>query len=285
MEKWKQQIKSFVSGGVGGMCLVLVGHPFDLVKVRLQTGTGYSGMMDAFSSIFKSGGVSGLYKGVSAPLLGVTPIFAICFWGYEVGLQLYDSMIVNPKKENDVYSNDDVRAMVAGGFSALPTTLVMAPAERIKVIMQTSEAGFSGALARAWLEGGISSLYKGSAATLARDIPGSVAYFAVYEVAKRRLVSNPHQPNPLAILTAGGLAGMANWAVAIPADVVKSRWQSAPPGTYKSTMDVLQRLLKEEGPGALFKGFIPVMARAFPANAACFFGMETAKKTLDSLFP
>lgn len=214
---------------------------------------------------------------MSAPLLGVTPIFAICFWGYEVGLQLYDSVITQK-------GNNDIRAMAAGGFSALPTTLVMAPAERIKVIMQTSEAGFGAAMTRAWQEGGIASLFKGSAATLARDIPGSIAYFAVYEVAKRRL-ADPTNPNPLAILTAGGLAGMANWAVAIPADVVKSRWQSAAPGTYKSTMDVLQRLLREEGPGALFKGFAPVMARAFPANAACFFGMETSKKAIDRLFP
>lgn len=31
------QIKSFVAGGAGGICAVIVGHPFDLVKVRLQT--------------------------------------------------------------------------------------------------------------------------------------------------------------------------------------------------------------------------------------------------------
>lgn len=30
-------IKSFLSGGFGGMSAVLVGHPFDLTKTRLQT--------------------------------------------------------------------------------------------------------------------------------------------------------------------------------------------------------------------------------------------------------
>ncbi|KAL8896363.1 MAG: hypothetical protein Q9207_007742, partial [Kuettlingeria erythrocarpa] len=30
-------IRSFAAGGVGGICAVIVGHPFDLVKVRLQT--------------------------------------------------------------------------------------------------------------------------------------------------------------------------------------------------------------------------------------------------------
>jgi solute carrier family 25 (mitochondrial carnitine/acylcarnitine transporter), member 20/29 len=30
-------IKYFISGGFGGICTVLVGHPFDTIKVRLQT--------------------------------------------------------------------------------------------------------------------------------------------------------------------------------------------------------------------------------------------------------
>ena len=33
-------------------------------------------------------------------------------------------------------------------------------------------------------------------------------------------------------LFAGGMAGICNWLVAIPADVVKSRLQAAPAGKY-----------------------------------------------------
>lgn len=42
------QIRSFAAGGVGGVCAVVVGHPFDLVKVRMQTAQKgvYSGAMD-----------------------------------------------------------------------------------------------------------------------------------------------------------------------------------------------------------------------------------------------
>lgn len=39
---------------------------------------------------------------------------------------------------------------------------------------------------------------------------------------------------------------------------------------------VFREVIREEGPKALFKGFTPVMLRAFPANAACFFGLELA---------
>ena len=43
-----QSLRSLVAGGVGGVCAVVVGHPFDLVKVRLQTAEKgvYSGAMD-----------------------------------------------------------------------------------------------------------------------------------------------------------------------------------------------------------------------------------------------
>ena len=41
-------LRSLAAGGVGGVCAVLVGHPFDLVKVRLQTSERgvYSGALD-----------------------------------------------------------------------------------------------------------------------------------------------------------------------------------------------------------------------------------------------
>mmetsp|Transcript_8508 Transcript_8508/g.12122 ORF Transcript_8508/g.12122 Transcript_8508/m.12122 type:complete len:104 (+) Transcript_8508:770-1081(+) len=86
----------------------------------------------------------------------------------------------------------------------------------------------------------------------------------------------------LAILAAGGSAGMACWTASIPFDVLKSRYQSAPDGTYSGVLDVYKHLMKEEGPTALFRGIRPALIRAFPANAACFLGMELSRKLLSS---
>lgn len=53
----------------------------------------------------------------------------------------------------------------------------------------------------------------------------------------------------------------------------------APEGTYPNGIrDVAKTLLASEGPLALYKGMVPVLLRAFPANAACFVGFETCKK-------
>lgn len=72
-----QSLRALVAGGVGGICAVVVGHPFDLVKVRMQTAEKgvYSGAMDVVrTTIAREGLRRGLYAGVSAPLVGVTPM-------------------------------------------------------------------------------------------------------------------------------------------------------------------------------------------------------------------
>jgi solute carrier family 25 (mitochondrial carnitine/acylcarnitine transporter), member 20/29 len=106
----------------------------------------------------------------------------------------------------------------------------------------------------------------------------------------------------LRTLLAGGTAGILNWVVATPPDVLKSRFQTglyfsfiqidvdflvfvAPAGKYSGVADVLRELIRTEGIGALYKGIVPVMLRAFPANAACFLGYELTLKFLNYLLP
>ena len=75
-------LRSLAAGGFGGVCAVVVGHPFDLIKVRLQTAERgvYTGAIDALKkSIAKDGLRRGLYAGVSAPLVGVTPMCLLPF--------------------------------------------------------------------------------------------------------------------------------------------------------------------------------------------------------------
>lgn len=70
-------LRSLAAGGFGGICAVVVGHPFDLVKVRLQTAEKgvYTSAIDVVrKSVAKNGLARGLYAGVSAPLVGVTPM-------------------------------------------------------------------------------------------------------------------------------------------------------------------------------------------------------------------
>jgi solute carrier family 25 carnitine/acylcarnitine transporter 20/29 len=168
--------------------------------------------------------------------------------------------------------------------------------ERIKCLLQVQShasgkpqySGMTDCAKQVYRSGGIRSLYKGTLLTLSRDIPGSIAWFGTYEIIKRKLVQlqgieDPSKLSPLAVMVAGGFAGMACWGVSIPPDVLKSRYQTAPEGKYSSVLQVYHTLVKEEGYGALLTGFRPAMIRAFPANAACFLAMEVAKNALSFL--
>ncbi|CAF0978940.1 unnamed protein product [Didymodactylos carnosus] len=289
-------IKDFVAGGVGGACLVITGHPLDTIKVRLQTMSKpqlgetplYTGTFDCAKKIVSHEGFSGLYKGMGAPLIGVTPMFAICFFGYSIGKKLQ-----TPHGKNGQYSFPQIFA--AGMLSGVFTTIIMAPGERIKCLLQiqhnSSVKMYNGPVdcaKKLYKEGGIRSIYRGTAATLLRDVPATGVYFTSYEWLKKKLTPEGRPVGELSAwrtLVAGGTAGICNWIVAIPPDVLKSRYQTAPQGRYTGISHVFKELMQTEGIRSLYKGIVPVMLRAFPANAACFLGYELTIKFLDYLLP
>jgi len=271
---------------------VLVGHPFDLTKTRLQTAPegSYRGAIDVVRQTLARDGVKGMYRGMGPPLVGVTPIFAISFWGYDLGKKIVYA--ATPQRSSTQLSVGELA--FAGFFSAIPATLLAAPAERIKVVLQVQGQGkggtnYSGPIDAArglYREGGLKSIFRGTGATLARDGPGSAAYFVAYELAKKALTPANQPTSQLnlgAIIVAGGTAGVAMWSLAIPPDTIKSRIQSAPQGTYSGFLDCARKTIAKDGVKALWKGFGPAMARAFPANAATFLGVEASRSLLDKV--
>ncbi|CAK7212790.1 carnitine transporter [Sporothrix bragantina] len=295
------QARSFAAGGFGGICAVIVGHPFDLVKVRLQTAEKgvYSSAIDVVrKTVAKDGLRRGMYAGVTAPLVGVTPMFAVSFWGYDLGKQLVRTFSA-PNPDGSL-SIGQISA--AGFFSAVPMTAITAPFERVKVILQVQgqkvlapgeKPQYSGAIdvmRQLYKEGGFRSVFRGSVATLARDGPGSAAYFAAYEYIKQSLT--PKDPvtgkangqlSLTAITVAGAGAGIAMWIPVFPVDTVKSRLQtSTTPGLTIGS--VVKELYGRGGFKAFFPGIGPALARAVPANAATFLGVELAHQAMNKVF-
>ncbi|KAK3618609.1 carnitine transporter [Elasticomyces elasticus] len=296
-KKSVSSLRDFAAGGVGGIFAVVVGHPFDLVKVRMQTAEKgvYTGAMDVVrKTVAREGLVRGMYAGVSAPLVGVTPMFAVSFWGYGVGKQLVESF---SEVKDGQYSVGQVSA--AGFFSAIPMTIITAPFERVKIILQIQgqkqlapgeKPKYSGGMdvvRQLYKQGGIKSVYRGSVMTLARDGPGSAAYFATYETIKRRLTPKDESGKPQklslpAVMAAGGAAGVAMWIPVFPVDTIKSRLQSADGNAGISA--TIKQLYAKGGLKAFFPGMGPAMARAIPANAATFLGVELAHSAMNKTF-
>lgn len=71
-KKLKQMISDVFAGTVGGIAVVIVGHPFDTTKTRLQTAPSgfYRNTIDCVRKTIQWEGTKGFYRGVYSPLAG-----------------------------------------------------------------------------------------------------------------------------------------------------------------------------------------------------------------------
>jgi len=292
--------KDVTAGIFGGACLVAAGHPLDTIKVRLQTQPKpapgqppkFTGAFDCFWKTVRTEGVRGLYKGMSSPLMGVPPIYAVVFGAYGQAKRLLR------KDEDDPLTLGNI--FLAGCITGVATTPITAPVEAVKARLQIQYARPPGVPAtysgpfdcakKMFQAEGFRALGKGSVATYWRDIPGSGAYFVAYEFVKRKFIpegGTAADVGPLPLLLAGGCAGVANWLAVYPIDIFKSRVQTDQTGKYKpghrGLWQAFQEVLAEAGWRGCFKGLGPALLRSFPANAACFLGFELASRSLRNI--
>uniref|UniRef100_H3B7V4 Solute carrier family 25 member 20 n=1 Tax=Latimeria chalumnae TaxID=7897 RepID=H3B7V4_LATCH len=280
-------VKNFFAGGVGGVCLTLAGHPLDTVKVRLQTQPIplpqqrplYAGTADCLRKTITKEGFLGLYKGMGAPMLGVTPMIAICFFGYGLGKKLQQKQPEDPLTYLQLFN----AGMLAGFF----TTVIVAPGDRIKCLLQiqasSSSMKYAGPLdcvTQLYKESGIRGVYKGTLLTIIRDVPATGIYFMTYEWLKNCFTPEGQRANSefcpcFQFYKRGDRMNIYTLSILF----------LAPEGLYRGLTDVFRQLIQEEGPMSLYKGFSAVMLRAFPANAACFLGFELSMKLLHWLTP
>jgi hypothetical protein len=123
--------KELTSGGVAGGVGIIATQPMDTIRVRLQSQNKvrYSGIMDATMSALRAEGVSGLYKGIAAPVLTVGLMNAVLFFSYESAVSLI-------KQTAGVQDLSLAQIFLAGSMSGFASAFVTAPTELVKCIAQ-----------------------------------------------------------------------------------------------------------------------------------------------------
>lgn len=94
-------------------------------------------------------------------------------------------------------------------------------------------------------------------------------------ILSRRWAADPLEPDtlsPTKQLVAGGIGGIAAWAISYPFDVIKSRLQSST--QYKGTWDCALQSYRAEGHRVFFVGLGTTVVRSFPVNAVIFLVYE-----------
>uniref|UniRef100_A0A7S2MYG6 Mitochondrial carrier protein n=2 Tax=Helicotheca tamesis TaxID=374047 RepID=A0A7S2MYG6_9STRA len=113
-------LEDFIAGGLAGSASVIVGHPFDTIKVRMQTSTSTT------SKTATSGGISSLFRGMVAPLSMAAVINAVIFSSYASSSRVYDDWFLpsssssetqqqEEKKEKKKEEEDHVHGIIAEG--------------------------------------------------------------------------------------------------------------------------------------------------------------------------
>ena len=271
----------------------------DTIKVRMQTAPRtipplYANTLDCTLKLWRAEGIRGLYRGVTVPMTGTTPVFALSFWGYGLGQQLFwNTTRPNAAEANRVMHASRVAEIAAAGSVAgLATVPVLCPLERVKCVMQVQKRTSNAPVAGPWAVlrqlhqiGGVRSVFAGLSAISMREVMASAVYFATYEVVRWNLTPADHaHPSVPVTLFAGGMAGVTNWLVAIPIDTLKSNLQVSldPKREYPHGIRSVWKEMRAKGLplSSLFRGLAPALLRAFPANAAAFLGYEQTMKLL-----
>ncbi|GJM91548.1 hypothetical protein PR202_ga07928 [Eleusine coracana subsp. coracana] len=280
--------KDLTAGTVGGAANIIVGHPFDTIKVKLQSQptpapgqvAKYSGAIDAVKQTIAAEGPRGLYKGMGAPLATVAALNAVLF---SVRGQMEAVLRTEPGAPLTVKQQ-----VIAGAGAGIAVSFLACPTELIKCRLQAqsslAEAAAASGIAlpkgpidvakHVVHDAGARGLFKGLVPTLGREVPGNAVMFGVYEAAKQFLAGGKDTSNlgRGSQILAGGLAGAAFWLSVYPTDVVKSVIQvdDYKNPRYSGSINALRKIVAAEGVKGLYKGFGPAMARSVPANAATF---------------
>jgi len=101
------------------------------------------------------------------------------------------------------------RVFLAGAFSGLINSFLSCPIELLKIRLQNqvTEKSYNGnidLIKKIWTAKGWRGFYRGFGMTVIRETPSYGVYFASYEL----LTNSMESDSSLALLTAGGLAGV-----------------------------------------------------------------------------
>ncbi|CAG9859439.1 unnamed protein product [Phyllotreta striolata] len=274
----------YVCGAVAACNAELYTFPFDLVKTRLQiqgaqadkSGAGpRGGMLSTGLQVVKNEGFLALWNGIS---------------GMWLRHSIYSGMriVVYTKSKEYLQSRSPGRPlpvwqlMLCGVACGFISQFVASPSDLIKVQLQMEGRrklmglpprvhGIRDAIVKLYSTGGIRGMWTGWEPNCARAVLVNVGNFTVYDVSKKLILDNTGLPDKILVHSlASSMAGLMATILSTPADVIKSRVMNQPVDKsgrgelYSGAWDCAVKTVSQEGPFALYKGFLPSWLRLGP---------------------
>lgn len=302
--------KEVIAGAIAGQIEIVFTYPLDVLKTRAMFLGGHENrsMLSALNDIVsKHGFVSGLFGGISAPMICALPWRATKFMSFSQFkriLHRYERTALPDGTFVETLAKLTTTQMlslniIAGIGVGITESMILNPFEVVKVCMiadssrPSSDKLYKNSLDCAqqiYKQEGFRGFYKGYWATCYRQILFSSTYFTTYLYCKEFVI-----PSVLATilvttnvsilsfdhlnhLVSGLFAGVAGSVVNTPMDVVKTKLQQdltspsiiAPKAKIHSPLQGLFILYQSQGMRGLYAGLIPKLMRAGPGAAISF---------------
>lgn len=282
--------KHFLSGTAAGISEVIVGQPLDTVKSRIQVelmsnkARASRGEMAILWDSLQKDGIYQLYRGSTSRIISGGVGGALLFGTFSSFKEIFG---VKPEVDG-IFT---FGFMISASGTGIVESVVYTPFELLKVraqVADTKSSSFFGTYNEVLRsKNGISSLFRGMSATMAREALGNLALFSSYQLCKNSLSRRFGKPSSKAsydiILLSGGVSGLCFWTVAHPFDTLKSIIQadSVLKPKYHGLWDCFLKVMKERGIWSLYIGLRLSLIRAFPVNACAFASYEAVLAFLD----
>ena len=233
-------LRGLLGGAAYGVVAAGISHPFDTVKVRLQ-----SGSVAAASSSGAISKILSLYKGIG-PATAASILFrSVPFIGYEATRSAL-------KSHNLLKGQPLLAAFLGGAVGGAMRGCLETPAELLKTRMQ---------LGNTWSIQSLSMLARGLYSTCLRNACVIGLFWVAFEATRE---TRAHLPPLAANFIGGGGCSVLAWAAVFPLDTAKSVIQAGGGSTSVSTQLLL--IYREHGLAGWYRGIGAGLARAFLAN-------------------
>ncbi|KAG6029353.1 Amino-acid transporter arg-13 [Claviceps citrina] len=302
-----EAFESVVYGSIAGIVGKYIEYPFDTVKVRLQSQPDhlplrYTGPVDCFRQSFKADGFPGLYRGISAPLVGAAAETSSLFVFEKIGREaLFATGLASRERGLSVPV-----LWLTGAFSGVCASFVLTPIELVKCKIQVPPAPVEGAAAPAlrplavvrdvFRHDGLRGFWRGQMGTLIREGGGSAAWFGAKETvtslfyktkvrqagSRAEMESIRAQSLPLwQQAVAGASAGVSYNFLFFPADTIKSRMQTIALGTLVRQRGFIEEgaaIWRQYGLRGFYRGCGITCLRSAPSSAFIFMVYDGLKQ-------
>ncbi|KAF7548831.1 hypothetical protein G7046_g8542 [Stylonectria norvegica] len=272
---------AFLAGGIAACGAVTATHPFETVKIRMQLqgelqNKGhqphhYRGPFHGVGVIVRHEGVRAIYRGLGAAYIYQMLLNGCRLSFYEPMRHGLTTLFLKDGKTQNIAIN-----MICGASSGIVGAAAGSPFFLVKTRLQSfspfrpvgTQHQYRGAwhgMNTIYKTEGIRGLYRGVSAAMIRTGFGSSVQLPTYFFAKRRLVRHfGMEEGPALHLSSSAISGFVVCCFMHPPDTVMSRLYNQNGNLYKGVFDCLAKTVRSEGFFALYKGFLPHLARILP---------------------